>query len=100
MSETNSIEIEIGNQNYFIRGTETEEHLREVAHLVRRKIESIRKNDPKASLQMATTLAAFDLASELIQRSRKSQDYRSTILSKASQLLDRVQLELSTKPPA
>lgn len=93
----NTVEIKIGSQVYLLKGEEDVEHLREVGELVRRRVESIRKQFPKLTPQKASMLAAFDLASEAIRGRKRSQHYRSTILSKASDLLGRVQLELASK---
>lgn len=95
-----SIEITIANQKYVVRGEDSEEHLKEIAELVRRKVESLRKKTPSLTVQKAAMLAAIDFASDSIKGKLKSQDYRSSILSKATQLLERVEGELATKPPA
>jgi len=92
-----SIEIKIGDQKYILRGEEPEEHLEEVGELVRRKVAGIRKKVPSLSFHKATMLAAFDFASEAIKGRRKAHKYRSTILTKANELLERVQLELSSR---
>jgi len=90
----NSIEITIGNQKYVLRGPESEEHLREVAELVKRKVETIRKKNSALTLQKAATLAAFDFASDTIKYKKKAVDYRSAVLSKAGELLSKVEQEL------
>ena len=41
----NSIEINICNQKYVIKGEEGDAHLEEVAEMVRRRVESIKKNN-------------------------------------------------------
>lgn len=86
-----SIEITIGGQKYVLKGDESEAHLQDVAELVRRKIENIRKKVPDLSFQKATMLAAFDFASDAIKGKKKAADYRSAVLTKASQILDKVQ---------
>lgn len=92
-----SIEITIGGQKYVLKGEEAETHLQDVAELVRRKIENIKKKAPELSFQKATMLAAFDFASEAIKGKKKAADYRSAILTKASQLLERVQSQIETQ---
>lgn len=91
-----SIEFTIADQKYVLHGDEPEEHLREVAELVRRKVEGLRKASPTLSLQKAAMLAAFDIASQAIKGKQKASDYRSTVLTKAQDLLDRVELELES----
>ncbi len=90
------IEIEIGGQQYVLRGEETEDHLREVADLVKKRVAALRKKTPTLSLQKASILAAFDFASQVIKGSKKSADYKSAVLTKAKLLLDRVETELSS----
>jgi cell division protein ZapA (FtsZ GTPase activity inhibitor) len=92
-----SIEITIANQKYVLRGEESEEHLREVAELVRRKVENLRKKTPGLTLQKAAMLAAFDFASDTINGRRKALDYRASVLSKATQLLERMESELASR---
>ena len=89
-----SIDISILNQKYLFKGDESEEHLREVAELVKKKVEALKKKNPSITLHKAAMLTAFDLASHVIQGKRKAVDYRSTILTKAGALLERVEGEL------
>lgn len=95
-----SIEITIANQKYVLRGTDGEEHLREVAELVRRKVESLRKKTPSLNLHKAAMLAAFDFASETINGRKKALEYRSNLVGKASALLQRVEGEIADKAPS
>lgn len=90
------IEIAIGTQKYILRGEETEEHLKDVAELVRRKIEAIRKQSPNLSLQKASMLAAFDFASQVIDGKKKAIDFRGEIVARASHLLEKVESELAS----
>jgi cell division protein ZapA (FtsZ GTPase activity inhibitor) len=90
----NSIEISIANQKYVIRGEESESQLKEVAEMVRRRVESIRKKNPTLTLQKAAMLAAFDFASDVIQQRKKSSDSKAALLTKAQGLLERVEREL------
>ncbi len=92
-----SIEVSIGKQKFVVSADETEEHLQEVTELVRRKVESIRKLDPTMSPQRATMLAAFDFASETIKGKTRAANFRTAVLSKAQEILERVQTDLSGK---
>jgi cell division protein ZapA (FtsZ GTPase activity inhibitor) len=92
-----SIEIEIRNQKYTLRGEETEEHLREVAELVRRKVENLTDLVPSAPPQKIAMLAAFDFASQAIKGRRKALDYRATLLNRAQQLLEKVEHALASR---
>jgi len=92
----NTIEILIGNQRYELKGNESPEHLEEVAQMVRRKVDSLRKKSAGLNLQKAAILAAFDLASDLIKAKRRSTENRAAILSKAQKLLEKVEWDLQT----
>jgi len=94
-----SIEFSVGNQKYVVKSDESEEHLREVAELVRRKVESIRKKNDTLTLQKAAMLAAFDFASSSIKNKRKSHDTRTSLLSKAESVLAKLQEEINDRPP-
>jgi cell division protein ZapA (FtsZ GTPase activity inhibitor) len=91
----NAIEISIGGQKYLLSGTEDELHLKDVADLVKRRVDSIRKERPSLSLQKAAILAAFDFASESIKGRKKGLDYRSLILSKARDLVAKLETDLA-----
>jgi len=93
-----SIEVSIGKQKFVVKADETEEHLQEVTELVRRKVESIRKLDSTMSLQRATMLAAFDFASETIKGKKRASNFRTAVLSKAQEILERVQTDSGGKP--
>lgn len=94
----NAIEITIGTQKYVVKGEESEEHLREVAELVKRKVDSLRKKNGALTPQKAAMLAAFDFASDTIKGRKKAVDYRATILSKAGEILEKVEKELASGP--
>ena len=89
-----SVEVTIHSQRFLIKAEESEEHLAEVAEMVRRKVEGIRKKLPTANLQKASMLAAIDFASELIKGKKKSNDFRAGILNKAEAILEKVESEL------
>ncbi len=92
-----SIEISISNQKYVLRGEEPEEHLNDVAEMVRRRIESIRKKSPDITLHKASILAAFDFASEIIKGRKQAVSYRNEILSRATGILERCEKELASR---
>jgi len=94
----NSIEMQIGSQRFILKGEDDEPHLQEVAEMVRRKVEALRKKNPTLNLQRASMLASFDLASQLIKGRRKALEYRSEVVAQTSQLLDQVEGELASTP--
>ncbi|MBI4404019.1 MAG: cell division protein ZapA [Deltaproteobacteria bacterium] len=91
-----SIEISIGGQKYMLCSEESEEHLREVADMVKRKVEKLRAEKPNLSQQKATMLAAFDFASGFIKGSQKALTYKNSILTKAQDLLQRVENQMGS----
>lgn len=93
-----SIEFSVGNQKYVVKSDESEEHLREVAELVRRKVETLRKKNQNISLQKAAMLAAFDFASTAIKGKKKTVEARSLLLAKAEAALEFIQEELNDRP--
>ncbi|MBM4304432.1 MAG: cell division protein ZapA [Deltaproteobacteria bacterium] len=93
----NSIEISIANQKYLIKSEEGEAHLKEVAEMVRRRVEAIRKKNPNLTLQKVAILAAFDFANDVIQMRKKGIDSKAAILNKAQSLLERVERDLETQ---
>ncbi len=91
-----SIDITIGKQSFVLRGEDSEQHLQEVAEMVRRKVDGLRKRDPSIPLQKAAMLVAFDLASELIKGKKRSVEYRAQVISQATDLLQQVEAEIQS----
>ena len=97
--QLSTIDVTIGNHKYVLRSEESEEHLREVAEMVRKKVDSLKKQNPALTLQKATMLAALDFASQSIKGRKRALDYKGSLLNKAQQLIDKVQSEvLNAKP--
>ncbi len=91
-----SIEISIGGLQFQMSTDEPEEHLREVADLVQRRLETLRRKMPTLTLQNAAMLAAFDFASQVLKSSRKAEEKRAAIAERAQGLLERVENELTS----
>lgn len=89
-----SIEITVNGQRYVLKGDETSEHLKEVASIVLGKVQSLMKERSNLSLQKASILTAFDLASLLLKSNTKFQTQRTLILEKAQSLLSKVEKEI------
>ncbi|MCB0417338.1 MAG: cell division protein ZapA [Bdellovibrionales bacterium] len=90
-----SIETVIAGKKYVLSSEDTEEHLQEVAQMVAKKIAAIQKDRPSLGLQKASIIAAFDFASLLIKGKKQGQEYRSAILNRAHQMLEKFNSELS-----
>ena len=93
-----SIEITLSDRKYQLSSEASEEHLKLVAEMVSKKIANLQKEKSSLNLQKAFIIAAFDFASHLIEGKKKGQEYRSAILTKAHQILERVQTELTSPP--
>lgn len=93
-----SIELHISNQKYVVKSDAGDEHLTDVAAEVQRKIESILASHPGTAATKVALLAAVEFASQAIKGRKQVEDYRSTLLTKAGDILDRIEKELS--PPA
>ena len=93
-----SVDININNLNFILRGDETEEHLSEVAEIVRRKLENARQRNASLSVSKATMLVAFDLASELIKGRKKALQYRNEVISRTANILEKVESVVVSGP--
>ncbi len=92
------IDINIAGLSYVLKSDETLEHLEEVSHLVKKRVEIILKKNPKLDATRATMLAAFDFASQMVKSTRRGTEYKSGVLTKAKLLLAKVEKELATRP--
>jgi len=93
------IEIEIAGHPYVLKSDECPEHLEEVTHLVKKRVEILLKKNPKLGVNRATMLAAFDFASQLVKSTKKGTEFKSGVLTKAKLLLARVEKELTPRQP-
>lgn len=90
-----SFEFAIGNTTYVLKSEDSDNHLRDVSELVKRKVDALRKKNPELTIQKAILLVAFDLASELIKGQKRGFEYRQTILHKTHELIHRVEKEMA-----
>lgn len=86
-----SIEILIGSQKFLLRSEQSEEHLREVAEMIRTRVDGHRKAAPQINLQKCAVLTALDLASELVDFKKKVASQREEIVSRAEGLLAKIE---------
>ncbi len=93
-----TIDLHIANQKYTVKSDVAEAHLRDVATQLQEKIDAILVDHPGTAATKVALLAAVEFASRAIQGKRQVEDYRSTLLSKAGDILDRIERELT--PPA
>jgi len=93
-----SIDIRIADVAFTLRSDESEAHVQEVADLVSRRVESLRRKHPAASLHQLALLAALDFASHVIKGSRGHAEFRSAISARTRVALDKVEALLRQRP--
>lgn len=93
-----SIDIRIAKQSFVVKGTDGGAPLSEVADRVQNKIDALLIEHPGMTAAKVALLAAMEFASEAIEGRRIMDDYRNTILSKAGEILERIERELT--PPS
>ncbi len=91
------LEIDIAGQSYVMKSDESPEHMEEVAHLVKKRVENLLKKSPKLGVARATMLTAFDFASQMVKSTKKGTEFKSGVLTKAKLLLNKVEKELSER---
>ncbi len=91
-----SLEFELAGQKYLVRSEENDLFLKEVAEMVQVRVKKVLEASPKLPLQKAAMLVAFDLAGDLIRARQNTSDHRAAVLSKATQILSRIEQELQT----
>lgn len=90
-----TIDVHIGNQKYSIKSDGDKSHLESVAHKLQDKIESLREEYPSMTATKVALLAAVEFASQTLQSQAQVEDYRASLLSKASDILERIERELA-----
>jgi cell division protein ZapA (FtsZ GTPase activity inhibitor) len=89
------IEIRIHQQSYEIKSDETPEHLSEVAAMVQSKVDALLAQHPRLAPAQVALLAAAEFSSKWIRAREQVESHRNTLLSKAGDILDRIEKELS-----
>lgn len=92
-----SIDIHIANQKFIVKGDDGDAHLAEVAQALQARIDSLCDEHPGMTAAKVALLAAVEFASQAIKGRHQVEDYRSTILLKAGDILERIERELA--PP-
>ena len=60
-----SVQVEIDQENFAIRGNATEEYIRKLARYVDQKISEVRRNQPNLPRHRVAILVALNIADEL-----------------------------------
>ncbi len=90
-----SIDIQISNQKYVVRGDEADANLDQIARLVQSKINSLQQEHPNLTSTKVALLAAIEFASQSLQERHHFEGFREQVLSKAGEILDRIERELT-----
>ena len=92
MSKT--VQVEIYGQRYAITGEAEEGYIREVAQLVDTQIRQVADGMKTATLSRLAVLAALNLAHQLLQAERQSQQLDAAIEARAGNLLASIESQL------
>ncbi len=92
-----SIDIRVGNQNFLVKSDVSEEHLGEVAQIVQNKIVDLMQESGMTATK-AAVLAAVEFASQMVKDQHQLDNYRGTLLAKASDILEKIERELAPAP--
>ncbi len=87
MEEKQATTVEILGREYRIRGSADEEYVREVARFVDAKLREVSQGTSLPSADRVAILAAMNIADELFQLRRSSDEEITTIARKAENLI-------------
>lgn len=90
-----AIEIHINNQKYVIKSDTASDHLGEVVDAVQNKIDTLLHDHPTMTAIKAALLAAVEFSSQSIESRQRVESYRSAVLHKAEDILERIERELT-----
>jgi len=89
-----TVQVEIYGQRYAITGEAEEGYIREVAQLVDAQIRQVADGMKTATLSRLAVLAALNLAHQLLQAERQSQQLDAAIEARAGNLLASIESQL------
>jgi cell division protein ZapA len=81
-----SVEVYILGQKYTIKGDAPEEHIRELASYVDRKLKEVYNSSPNITPVKASILAALDIADELFRLKNEQEEMTKYIEEKTDTL--------------
>lgn len=95
MEDTKATTVEIMGREYRVRGAADEEYVREVARYVDAKVREVSQGASLPTSDRVAILAAMNIADELFQLRRASNDEMSSIARKAESLIGLLDEKLS-----
>lgn len=92
MSKT--VQVEIYGQRYAVTGEAEESYIKEVAQLVDVQIRQVAEGMKTGTLARLAVLAALNLAHQLLQAERRSQQMDAAVEARAGNLLATIESQL------
>jgi cell division protein ZapA len=89
-----TVPVEIYGQRYAIIGDAEEAYIREVAQLVDAQIRQVAEGMKTATLSRLAVLAALNIAHQLLQAERRSQQLDAAVEARAGNLLATIESQL------
>ncbi len=97
METTKATTVEIMGREYRIRGAADEQYVREVARYVDAKLREVSQGSSLPASDRVAILAAMNIADELFQLRRASDEEMSSIERKAQNLISLLDESMSTE---
>jgi len=88
------VQVEIYGQRYAVSGEAEEAYIREVAQLVDTQIRQVAEGMKSGTLARLAVLAALNLAHQLLQAERRSQQLDAAVEARAGNLLETIESQL------
>lgn len=89
-----TVQVEIYGQRYAVTGDAEEAYIREVAQLVDTQLRQVAAGMKTATLSRVAVLAALNLAHQLLQSERHSQQLDAAVEARAGNLLASIESQL------
>ena len=89
-----TVQVEIYGQRYAVSGEAEEAYIREVAQLVDTQIRQVAEGMKSGTLARLAVLAALNLAHQLLQAERRSQQLDAAVEARAGNLLETIESQL------
>jgi len=74
----NRVKVKINGEDYYIKGTASEEYIKRVAKYVDKKMYDLEKNNPNLSRTRLAVLAAINITDELLQLKQEYEEFLMT----------------------
>ncbi len=71
----NRVKVKINGEDYYIKGTVSEEYIKQVAQYVDRKMYNLEKNNPKLSRTHLAVLTAINITDELFKLKQEYDEF-------------------------